>query len=38
MTHPLDQIISEEINNKYIGLELDYTYNDVDDPNRYYYR
>ena len=30
--------ISEEVNEKYIGLELDYTYNDENDPNRYYYR
>jgi hypothetical protein len=30
--------ISEEINDKYINLELDYKYNDKDDPNRYYYR
>ena len=30
--------ISEEINKKYIGLELDYTYNTDDDPHRYYYR
>ena len=30
--------ISEEINKKYIGLELDYTFNASDDPNRYYYR
>ena len=30
--------ISEEVNKKYIGLELDYTYNSDEDPNRYYYR
>ena len=30
--------ISEEVNKKYIGLELDYTFNKEDDPNRYYYR
>ena len=30
--------ISEEINEKYIGLELDYTFNTEDDPNKYYYR
>ena len=30
--------ISEEINKKYIGLNLDYTFNTEDDPNRYYYR
>lgn len=30
--------ISEEVNNKYTNIELDYTYNDENDPNRYYYR
>ena len=30
--------ISEEVNKKYINLRLDYTYNEKDDPNRYYYR
>ena len=30
--------ISEEVNKKYIGLELDYTFNKKNDPNRYYYR
>ena len=30
--------ISEDVNNKHVGLELDYTYNMQDDPNRYYYR
>lgn len=30
--------ISEAANNKYIGLELDYKYNDLNDPNRFYYR
>jgi len=30
--------ISEEVNKKYANVELDYTYNDVNDPNRYYYR
>ena len=30
--------INEEINNKYTKLELDYKYNDEEDPNRYYYR
>jgi len=30
--------ISESINKKYVGLELDYTFNAEDDPNRYYYR
>lgn len=30
--------LSEEVNKEYINLELDYTYNDEDDPNRFYYR
>lgn len=30
--------ISEEVNKKYTHLNLDYTYNDENDPNRYYYR
>ncbi|WP_298516825.1 M28 family peptidase [uncultured Kordia sp.] len=30
--------ISEEANKKYANVELDYTYNDENDPNRYYYR
>lgn len=30
--------ISEEINSEYCNIELDYTYNDENDPNRYYYR
>jgi hypothetical protein len=30
--------ISEEVNKKYAHLELDYTYNDENDPNRFYYR
>ena len=30
--------ISEEVNKKHIGLNLDYTFNEEDDPNRYYYR
>ena len=29
---------NEEVNKKYIGLELDYRFNAEDDPNRYYYR
>ena len=28
----------EEVNEKYINLELDYTFNSENDPNRYYYR
>lgn len=31
-------ILSEEINKTYSQLELDYTYNDEKDPNRFYYR
>ena len=30
--------LSEEVNNKYVNLDLDYTYNDDNDPNRFYYR
>jgi hypothetical protein len=30
--------ISEAVNKKYMNVELDYTYNDVNDPNRFYYR
>ena len=30
--------ISEKVNKKYIGIELDYKFNLEDDPNRYYYR
>lgn len=30
--------ISEEVNKKYANVTLDYTYNDEDDPNRFYYR
>ncbi len=30
--------VSEEANNKYTQLELDYTFNDDNDPNRFYYR
>ena len=31
-------IITEEANSKYTNIELDYRYNDLNDPNRYYYR
>ena len=31
-------LINEEANNTSVQLELDYTYNAKDDPNRYYYR
>lgn len=30
--------LSEEVNEKYMNIELDYTYNDENDPNRFYYR
>lgn len=30
--------LSEKVNQKYVNLELDYTYNDENDPNRFYYR
>ena len=30
--------VSEEVNIRYTNLELDYTYNDENDPNRFYYR
>ena len=30
--------LSEATNKKYVNLELDYTYNDENDPNRFYYR
>lgn len=30
--------LSENVNKKYTNLELDYTYNDENDPNRFYYR
>lgn len=30
--------LSEAVNSKYINLELDYTYNDKNDPNQFYYR
>lgn len=30
--------ISEEVNTKYTKINIDYTYNDENDPNRFYYR
>jgi len=30
--------LSEKVNKEYINLELDYTFNDDNDPNRFYYR
>ena len=30
--------ISEAVNKKYFNLDFDYTYNDENDPNRFYYR
>lgn len=37
LSNELDSI-SREVNKKYIKYELDYTYNDEADPNRFYYR
>lgn len=31
-------VLSEKINDRFTQLDLDYTYNSEDDPNRYYYR
>jgi hypothetical protein len=31
-------VINEQINKKFINFELDYTYNDENDPNQFYYR
>lgn len=30
--------LSENVNNTYTGIDFDYTYNDENDPNRFYYR
>ena len=30
--------LNEKINDEYIGIDLDYRFNDKEDPNRYYYR
>lgn len=30
--------VSEEVNEEYLNMELDYTYNEENDPNRFYYR
>ncbi|MFD2565731.1 M28 family peptidase [Pseudotenacibaculum haliotis] len=30
--------ISEKVNDEFMNIELDYTYNDENDPNRFYYR
>jgi Zn-dependent M28 family amino/carboxypeptidase len=30
--------LSEEVNKNYINLDFDYTFNDDNDPNRFYYR
>jgi len=30
--------LSEMVNNKYLNMNLDYTFNDENDPNRFYYR
>ncbi|PKP24496.1 MAG: peptidase M28 [Bacteroidetes bacterium HGW-Bacteroidetes-2] len=37
LSHDL-HLVSEEMNKAYINLELDYTFNDDKDPNRFYYR
>ncbi|AWW00986.1 peptidase M28 [Arcticibacterium luteifluviistationis] len=37
LSSDLDKI-SKKVNKKYINYELDYTYNDEKDPNRFYYR
>ncbi|MCC9135889.1 M28 family peptidase [Pontibacter silvestris] len=37
LSSELDQI-NREMNEKYINLDLDYTFNDENDPNRFYYR
>ncbi|PHR49884.1 MAG: arginyl aminopeptidase [Fluviicola sp.] len=38
MISPDLHYVNKTANDNYVGLELDYTYNTVDDPNRYYYR
>ncbi len=30
--------VSEQVNNEFMNMDLDYTYNDENDPNRFYYR
>lgn len=30
--------VSEEVNSRHLNIELDYTFNDENDPNRFYYR
>lgn len=30
--------VSEQVNDRFVDLELDYTFNDENDPNRFYYR
>ncbi len=30
--------VSEQVNNTYVNIEIDYKYNDENDPNRFYYR
>ncbi|MCC9166509.1 M28 family peptidase [Pontibacter harenae] len=37
LSSELDQI-NREVNEKYVHLNLDYTFNDENDPNRFYYR
>tara|TARA_B110000444_G_scaffold261392_1_gene313151 strand:+ start:3761 stop:4741 length:981 start_codon:yes stop_codon:yes gene_type:complete len=31
-------VLSEKVNNDYVNLKIDYTFNDEKDPNRFYYR
>ncbi len=37
LSRELDEIV-RQVNARHVGLQLDYTYNAEDDPNRYYYR
>ncbi|MCY4161763.1 MAG: M28 family metallopeptidase [Flavobacteriaceae bacterium] len=30
--------VSEQVNGEFVGIELDYSFADIDDPNRFYYR
>ncbi|MCY4217644.1 MAG: M28 family metallopeptidase [Flavobacteriaceae bacterium] len=30
--------VSEQVNEEFVGIELDYSFADIDDPNRFYYR
>lgn len=37
LSYDLHQV-NEKMNSKYVGLDLDYRFNEEDDPNRYYFR